>query len=324
VFVVSAFRNSLKTFNSIIKQATFDVIIFYQPFSALSIICAKSAKNIAKLYHFNSSWPQEYQAKTQQKGVGFFIRRLLEKKVLGHCKKVIVLGKFSKDKVLGLYPGLNLNVSIIQAGVDTERFMPSQNKASLRKRLGIGQDKFVLLTVRRLTARMGLKNLIEAMAIIREKHRGVLLLIGGEGSLRESLEKRSKDLKLENQVRFLGNVEDELLPVYYQLADIFILPSKSLEGFGLVTLEALSCGLIVLGTPVGETIHILKQLDEDFLFKDTDSSSLAELVMKKLAMGDDERGQLQQKCRQFVLNNYSWQKTAGLLKSFISSIAKNV
>lgn len=317
-FVVSAFRSSLKTFNSIIKQTSFNVIIFYQPLCALGIVGARSACDIPKLYHFNSSWPEEYQVKTGRRGAGFFIRRWLEKKVLKASYKVIVLGQFSKDKILQLYPQLNLNVEIIHPGVDIEKFKPSQDKASLRAKLGIPQDKFILFTIRRLTARMGLENLIEAMVTIREKYKNILLLVGGEGSLKEALEKRTKDLQLENYIRFLGNVEDDALPLYYQLADIFILPSKSLEGFGLVTLEALACGLIVLGTPVGETVNILRQLDESFLFKGPDSSSLAELVIKKLSILQDERNQIQHKCRQFVVDNYSWQKTASLLESLIS------
>ena len=56
-----------------------------------------------------------------------------------------------------------------------------------------------------------------------------------------------------------GEIDDESLVLYYQAADIFILPTQSLEGFGLVTLEALSCGVPVLGTPIGATTNILKQ-----------------------------------------------------------------
>ena len=72
---------------------------------------------------------------------------------------------------------------------------------------------------------------------------------------------RSAQLGLDKHVTFLGFVPDADLPRYYQAADVFVLPTRELEGFGLVTAEALACGTPVLGTPVGATPELLEPLD---------------------------------------------------------------
>src|SRR5207249_11624167 len=61
---------------------------------------------------------------------------------------------------------------------------------------------------------------------------------------------------------FLGFIPDETLPSYYHAADVFVLPTRELEGFGLVTVEALACGTPVLGTPVGATPEVLSGLED--------------------------------------------------------------
>src|SRR5437667_11474023 len=104
---------------------------------------------------------------------------------------------------------------------------------------------------------MGLDLLIRAMAILKRDRPEALLLIGGVGSVGQELESFSEALGLREQVRFLGFIPDEALPLYYQAADVFILATRELEGFGLVTVEALAGGTPVLGTAVGAAPEVL-------------------------------------------------------------------
>ena len=87
--------------------------------------------------------------------------------------------------------------------------------------------------------------------------------------LKEELVQLSRRLKIEGNIKFAGFIPEQDLPDYYRAADAFILPTLELEGFGLVTLEALACGTPVLGTPIGGTKEILGMFDPSYLFKDT-------------------------------------------------------
>ena len=156
---------------------------------------------------------------------------------------------------------------------------------------------------------MGLEILIRAMAILRRHVPEVLLLIGGMGSLRDDLESLTASLDLNDHVRFVGFVPDEQLPLYYQAADLFVLPTRELEGFGLVTVEALACGTPVLGTPVGATPEILLPLRSDLIFPGTDPDAIAQLILEhhqRLRSDPDGHQALRNACRRHAVDRYAW------------------
>src|SRR5205814_7616551 len=104
----------------------------------------------------------------------------------------------------------------------------------------------------------------------------VQLLLGGAGSLREPLEAQARASGLDKHVSFLGFVPEVELPAFYQAADVFVLPTRELEGFGLVTVEALACGTPVLGTRVGATPEILAPLSPSLIFRGLAPETLAD------------------------------------------------
>jgi glycosyltransferase involved in cell wall biosynthesis len=137
---------------------------------------------------------------------------------------------------------------------------------------------------------MGLDELLRAVAIVRENVPDVLLLIGGSGGLRRGLEAQAAGLGLGGHVRFLGFVPEARLAAHYQAADFFVLPTRELEGFGLVTVEALACGTPVLGTPVGATPEILGTVGADYIFEGPDARAIARDTAKHLARLADRDG----------------------------------
>jgi len=108
----------------------------------------------------------------------------------------------------------------------------------------------------------------------------------------------------------VGFITEDDLPDYYRMADLFVLPTLELEGFGLITLEALASGVPVLGTPVGGTIEILSRLDPRYLFKDAKPDSMASLIIDNCKQFRNN-GQLWRdvsaRCRAFVEDYYSWE-----------------
>ncbi|MDF1593530.1 MAG: glycosyltransferase [Desulfobacterales bacterium] len=146
------------------------------------------------------------------------------------------------------------------------RFKPTDDTEKIRQALKLPDSKIILFTVRNLVARMGLENLIKAVQLVVRNAADIYLVIGGAGPLRDQLARMAEQLGVNDCIRFEGFIPEESLPNYYQMADMFILPTKELEGFGLVTLEAMASGVPVLGTPVGGTKEIISRFDSSFMF----------------------------------------------------------
>jgi glycosyltransferase involved in cell wall biosynthesis len=131
------------------------------------------------------------------------------------------------------------------------------------------------------------------------------LVIGGSGPMRAGLEEQARLLGLEQNVRFAGFIPEGELADYYGVADLFLLPTRVLEGFGLVTIEAMASGTPVLGTPVGGTQEILRRFDPSFLFPGLEPRDLARGILDRLPEIEGSQA-LRDRCRNFVLDTYAW------------------
>lgn len=291
----------------ILNENKFNLILFNQPLSTWGFNLLGKNKEIPSIYIFYSPWHREYEINTGKKGLGSILRRFMEKRAILASQMAVTLSEYMKEIVVKIHQIPQGFVRIIPGGVDVEKFKPAVEKELVREKLEIPTNRFILLTVRRLVPRMGLDKLILVMNELRKEYSNIILFIGGEGFFDEYLKGLVKQLKLEEYVRFLGFVDEEKLKLLYQASDLFILPTTELEGFGLVTLEALSSGLPVLGTPVGGTVEILKKFNGDFLFSSAEVSSILERIRRYLKNRDRVKD-LSKRCREFILENYSWEK----------------
>src|SRR6185436_4243444 len=145
-----------------------------------------------------------------------------------------------------------------------------------------------VVTLRNLEPRMGLIELLRAMPAVRAAQPDVRLVVAGTGPLAPALQAETAALGLASTVRFTGFVPEGDLPAFYGAADLFVLPTQALEGFGLVTLESLACGTPVAGTPIGATPELLEPLDRALVFDGASSESIARGLIRVLARGDAE------------------------------------
>lgn len=167
---------------------------------------------------------------------------------------------------------------VVPGWVDTERFRPVANVSVVRQQLGAAWPTEVptFFTVRRLEARMGLDQLVRAAAILRAQGFDFCVLIGGGGSLRNTLQRQIQESGLHGIVHLLGRVSEEQLPLCYAAADCFVLPTRALECFGLIVLEAYASGTPVIGTPVGAIPELVTQQGDGWLTRGTDAQDIAD------------------------------------------------
>ena len=216
----------------------------------------------------------------------------------------------SSELFLGKASRIERGLRIISGGVDTAHFRPASSdaeRARTRNSLGLPGGTRVLLTVRRLEARMGIDRLLDALRHIegRGGERDYLLVIVGKGSLESELKHRAEAMNLGTKVRWVGEVRPEELVAYYQAADLFVLPTVELEGFGLATVEAMACGLPVIGTPVGGTVEILQALDANCLFPNATAEGMARRL--ETYLNDPEPFHaLGLRCREQAVAEYDW------------------
>jgi glycosyltransferase involved in cell wall biosynthesis len=328
-FIRSLYSTVLKSrrlFDTLCENFKFDIINFQQPFSALGVVSSPRSRNIKKVYTCLSLSFEEFQSRNPLPadvlrrllyGINWRLRRIVEKNVLEGSDRIVVLSDFTTETLLRHHRIPNNKIALIPGGVDLELFRPCTNRTAIRRRLHIPTSNFILLTVRNLVARMGLENLIYAISKVVEEIPELYLVIGGTGPLKNKLISLARGLSIQERIRFAGFINEEDLPSYYQMADLFILPTKELEGFGLVTLEALACGTPVLGTPIGGTQEILGKLNSDFLFKDTSSDAIAKSILRmalRLKANEKLRKSLSRQCRSFAATYYSWDDKIYLLE----------
>lgn len=164
------------------------------------------------------------------------------------------------------------DIEVIHYGLDAPRF-----EEKSRAELGIPEEPVVLIAIGRLIKRKALDNLL--MALSRLELREVRLLIIGEGPEEGHLRDLSERLGLSSRVEFLGPIWGERKFQYLAASDIFVLPSVH-EGFGLVFLEAMHCGLPVIASSTGGQTDFLKDGETGFLVPVEDVDTLADRILR--------------------------------------------
>jgi glycosyltransferase involved in cell wall biosynthesis len=140
-------------------------------------------------------------------------------------------------------------ISLLPNTFDESKFNIAQKPKYLLEKYNLSSHQPVILTIARLSGEEGYKGydqVIRALPEIIKAIPNVHYLIGGKGDDRPRIEKLIKDLNLESYVTLAGFIPDEELCDYYNLCDVFAMPSKG-EGFGIVYLEALACGKPTVG-----------------------------------------------------------------------------
>ena len=174
----------------------------------------------------------------------------------------------------------------VPLGVDAEKFFPQpKNRELLKKHNLTSEDKIILFVggLDRAHYFKGVEVLLRAVAGLRLKIKDLRLLIVGEGDLKPKYKRLAGDLGIGDRVIFAGKVSDEELPGYYNLADVFVLPSTdSSEAFGLVLLEAMAGGLPIITTNVVGSASLIGAKKAGIIIPPNNPEALANAIQKLL------------------------------------------
>ena len=166
------------------------------------------------------------------------------------------------------------DIGIVRNGVDTKEFFSVPREYS-----GDLDQPFRILAIARLTPRKGIRSLLEAMVILKEKSSRIFSLdIVGDGNERESLEEYASEKGLMEQVRFVGRVPHAgTIPLYHR-AHVYVLPSLN-EGMSNNVLEALATGLPIITTDTGGTRELVGDNENGLIIRMKDPQHIAEKIL---------------------------------------------
>ena len=233
------------------------------------------ATNIVALSHGHEIWWAKIP-----------ILKQLLRKIIKDVDHLGYLGQFTKGEIVKASNQIDKFVQIAP-GIDTDHFMPKSARADLIKKYRL-EDRRVIVSVGRLVHRKGQDKLIESIPKILQSFPDAVLLLVGEGPIKQMLKNTAKQLGVTNQIIFAGRVQHIDLPDYICLGEVFAMPVRSrfagleAEGLGIVYLEASACGLpVIVGNSGGATDAVIDGVT-GLLVDGSDTDQIADVVCKLL------------------------------------------
>ncbi len=201
--------------------------------------------------------------------------------------------------------------AVVINGTDPEMFYPMDMNA-LKQKYGYA-DKKIIITITRLIELKAVDTVLRAMPHLIEEFPNLLYLVVGDGSYKNELVKISRELNLEKQVKFLGKVPYEQVNEYYNLSDIYVMPSKKMgertEAFGIVFLEANACGKPTIGSRTGGIADAVLDEQTGLLVEERNPKELAEAI-RRLLRDDALRKRMGEAGRKRVETEANWDAVA--------------
>jgi glycosyltransferase involved in cell wall biosynthesis len=225
--------------------------------------------------HFHGPWAAESGAEGGSRA-SVFAKAMMERRVYRQAERFVTLSGCFAGILAENYKIDPARITVIPGGVDCARFDLPVLRQAARERLGWANDRKIILAVRRLVRRMGLGELVRSMVEVSQREPDALLLIAGKGPEAGPLAGVVEALGLQDKVKLIGFLPDELLPWAYRAADMTVVPSSTLEGFGLITIESLAAGTPVIVTPVGGLPETVGPLAPQAVLPGCTSANLAE------------------------------------------------
>ncbi len=209
----------------------------------------------------------------------------------------------------------------IPNGIDAEKFIENHSKKELEDIVGENlENKKIVLTTGRLAIHKGVDWFSSQVVPLLPEN--VIYLIAGDGEKRETIREIIKKKNLENRIKMLGRVSDKELKILYNTADVYAKPNikveGTMEGFGMVVLEAASCRLPVVAARLEGLKDAIQDGENGFLVEPNDVNGFAKKI--EYLLNDNEfRRSFGEKAREYTQKNFAWNK---IVRKYLEEIKK--
>ena len=185
-------------------------------------------------------------------------RQQVEQDLMASADHIVAFSPHERDAMVRLYQADATRIGLIPCGVDLSLFRPLDQQ-EVREKLGLNGEK-VLLYVGRIEPLKGLELLLHTAAQLQTFEQIRVLVVGGGAGRDQEIDRlreMAKSLNVDEVFDFIGRVDQQDLPLYYNAADVCVVPSFY-ESFGLAALESMACGTPVVATRAGGLSTIIQ------------------------------------------------------------------
>ncbi len=232
---------------------------------------------------------------------------------LGNARKIII----TQPNYIQTSPFLKKyseKVEVIPCGVDTDLFRPIEGTKSTN-------TIFFLSVLDEFHRYKGLDYLLQAVNKVKSQIPDVKLIIGGQGKLQEYYRNITIRLGLEHNVEFHGFIRPDKIVEYYSNSNVFVLPSVSStqEGFGMVLLEALACGIPVISTEIVGIAQDVVDSNSGIVVTPRNVDQLSSAIIQLLDNADLAKN-MGASGRKLVSKKYTWRNVAEKVEELYEGI----
>jgi len=214
---------------------------------------------------------------------------------LPRLDRVIGVSKLTLERFAGWAKVDPASFRLLPNCIDLEKFTPGPKPADLMRKFGL-EKRRVIMTLGRLASDerfKGFDEVIEALPALAREVPEICYLICGDGTDRARLEQKARTLGVSDRVVFTGFVPEERKAEYFRLADAYVMPSTG-EGFGIVHLEALACGIPTMGSTLDGSREVLQEGALGELVNPSDKNMVLGGILKTLSRREGIQAQLRQ------------------------------
>lgn len=237
-----------------------------------------------------------------------------EARVVQIADRIIAATPAEKDQVIQYLKAEPDKIAIVPPGVDLSRFQPIA-KTTAKERLNVSCGEHTILFAGRIEPLKGIDTLLRAISILQDRHPHAVentsvAIIGGDpwaetlDAEMARLQALRAELGIHDLVTFLGAKDQDILPAYYAVADMVVMPSHY-ESFGMVALEAMAMGTPVIASEVGGLAHLIQHNITGFHVPSRDPEALAERILQ-LLQSPTLRQELANNARRYA-QQYAWE-----------------
>ena len=284
-------------------------IVFNQavgPIGFCSILAASKLKKPLISYMHCIDWEITTKGLDKFKRIVNLTTKLYAKYLYKKCDLIIVPSLETKEKIIK--ENIKTKMRLVPLGVDINEFKPTENKENAKARLGIDKNIKIIGYCGRIGREKNIITLYRAFSRLEKKHKDIKLLIVGKGI------KELEDEFTSSRNVIMTGQKDNVIP-YLQAMDMFVMPSLT-ETSSLATMEAMSCGIPPITTPVGYVKEYVIDRENGMIFPFKNSLVLS-MKIEILLKDEEYRLYLGRKARETIEKQFNWDKTVEGIKKVL-------